>query len=95
MAIAAIAGLLIAVYLSQYRSSLSKQNQNASVLVAKSLIVKGTPGSLVGSAELYQTMTVATKDVKDGAITDPAVISGHVAAADIFPGQQLTRHDFT
>jgi Flp pilus assembly protein CpaB len=95
VAVAAIAGLLIALYLSQYRSSVSKENQNVNVLVASNLIVKGTPGSLVGSAKLYQTMTVSRKDVKDGAITDPSVIRGRVAAEDLFPGQQLTATDFT
>jgi Flp pilus assembly protein CpaB len=93
--VAAIAGVLIAVYLTRYRDSVSVGNENASVLVASSLIVKGTPGSLVGSATLYQTTSVPRKDVKDGAIVDPAAIRGRVATADIFPGQQLTAADFS
>ncbi len=47
-------------------------------------------------AEVVLGRSALPKDqVKDGAITDPASISGKIAAHDIYPNQQLTTSDFT
>jgi Flp pilus assembly protein CpaB len=37
---------------------------------------------------------VPKKDLQGGALTDPAALSGRVAIADIYPGQQLTAASF-
>jgi Flp pilus assembly protein CpaB len=92
---AAIAGLLVLTYINQYRSSVDKQSQKVSVLVAKSLIVKGTTGEVIGTEGLFAITDVARRDAKDGALVDPSAIRGRVAVQDIYPGQALTAADFT
>jgi Flp pilus assembly protein CpaB len=90
VAATAIAGLLLLVYLNRYRNSLTQRSAPAAVLVAKSLIPKGTSGSLVGTKVLYQATSVPRDQLKEGALSDPSALHGEVALTDIYPGQQLT-----
>jgi len=91
---AALAAIVLLVYLNQYRNSVNSGGQAVSVLVAKSLIQKGTPGAVVGSTGLYQVGNIPRNEVKSGAFVDPKTLTGKVATADIYPGQQLTAADF-
>ena len=43
---------------------------------------------------MYAPTTLPQKDVVVGAISDPTYLSGRAAAADIFPGTQLTATSF-
>lgn len=95
VAAATVAAVLIIFYLAQYRDSVNGDNAQTQVFVAKSLIVKGTSGTIIGSQALYQPTTLPRRDVKAGAIPDPAYLSGRVAVSDILPGQQLTTADFS
>jgi Flp pilus assembly protein CpaB len=92
---AVLAGLLLLVYLNSYRESVAGETAPTSVLVAKSLILKGTSGTVIAAKEMYQGASFPNKEVKVGAIADPAVLSGRVAVNDILPGQQLTTSDFS
>jgi Flp pilus assembly protein CpaB len=92
---AVLAGIVLLVYLNHYRNSVNGGGQPLSVLVAKSLIQKGTPGDVVGSSSLFQVASIPRSEVKSGAFVDPKTLTGKVAAADIYPGQQLTASDFT
>jgi Flp pilus assembly protein CpaB len=98
VAISALAALLAAViligYLHRYRQSVDDSSRPMTVLVAKTLIEKGTPGSIVGSQDLFQVTTTPRDELKEGALADPAALKGQVAAEDIYPGQQLTATDF-
>jgi Flp pilus assembly protein CpaB len=94
-AAALLAAILLIVYINRYRSSLNSNIQPTPVLVAKRLIVAGSPVAIFGPQGLYQLTQVPKKNVKDGAVADPATIKGLIAAADIYPGQQLTLADFT
>jgi Flp pilus assembly protein CpaB len=94
VAAAVLAAIALLVYLNSYRNSVNSKNQAISVLVAKSLIQKGTPGDVVGTTNLYQVTSIPKKQVKTGAFVDPATLTGKVAATDIYPGQQLTADDF-
>jgi len=91
---AALAGIALLVYLNQYRDSVNNKLAPISVLVAKSLIQKGTPGDVVGSTHLYSVTSIPKDQVKTGALVDPATLAGKVALADIYPGQQLTTAEF-
>jgi Flp pilus assembly protein CpaB len=91
---AVLAAIALLVYLNQYRNSVNSGAQPVSVLVAKSLIQKGTPGNIVGTTALYELTKIPKKEVKTGAFVDPATLTGRVAAVDIYPGQQLTAADF-
>lgn len=92
---AVLAAILLGVYITQYRSSVAAGSGAQSVLVAKKLIARGTPGSVIAVKQLYTTTTLPDDQVKSGAITDPQTIAGSVAATDIYPGQQLAQENFT
>jgi Flp pilus assembly protein CpaB len=89
-----LAAILLIVYLDRYRARVGGENAPTPVLVAKQLIPKGTPGSLVASQSMYAPTTLPRKEVEVGAIADPSYLSGRAASADIFPGQQFTAVDF-
>jgi Flp pilus assembly protein CpaB len=91
---AALAAIVILVYLNQYRNNVNSGSETLPVLVAKSLIQKGTPGAVVGSTALYQIGNIPKNQIKSGAFVDPKTLTGTVAATDIYPGQQLTAADF-
>jgi Flp pilus assembly protein CpaB len=91
---AVLAAIALLVYLNNYRNSVNNGNQTVSVLVAKSLIQKGTPGNVVGTTGLYELANLSKKQVKTGAFVDPATLTGRVAAHPIYPGQQITSADF-
>jgi len=93
-AAAVLAGLILFVYLHSYRNSLNSTAAPASVLVAKNLIQKGTPGDIIGTSDQFQVASVPKGQLQVGALTDPAALSGRVAVADIYPGQQLTETSF-
>jgi Flp pilus assembly protein CpaB len=92
---AGLAAILLIVYLHQYRNSLESGSQPMTVLVAKSLIPKGTSGTLIGQKDLFQVTSVPRDQLKEGAIVDPTAVKDRIAVADIFPGQQLTGADFS
>ncbi len=91
---AVVAGIVLLAYLHNYRNSVNSNAVPASVLVAKNLIQKGTPGEIVGETSQFQVASVPKGQLQVGAISDPAALRGRVTAVDIFPGQQLTAVDF-
>jgi Flp pilus assembly protein CpaB len=95
VAAAVLAAILLLVYLSHYRSSVKGSSEPVTVLVAKRLIPKGTPGSSIAAQNLFVVTTIPKGQLKLGAISDPAVLQGTVTAADVYPRQQLTTTDFT
>jgi pilus assembly protein CpaB len=96
--LAAVSGLLAAgvllIFLNQYRESVNSADDVSTVLVAKNLIEKGSPGDVVAEDALFQTTQVKKDDLKDGAISDPSNLKGTIATADVFPGEQLVAGDF-
>jgi Flp pilus assembly protein CpaB len=93
-AMAAVAGILLLVYLDRYRDSVTGGVAPAPVLVADRLIPKGTMGDAVISGTLFRSATVTEEQLREGAITDAAAFDGKVTTRDIYPGQQLTAADF-
>lgn len=95
--LAAAAALLAAILLFVFidsRDDGGGSGSSSNVLVAKSLIPKGSGGDVVAAQGLTAPTSFKGSDVKDGAITDPASLRGKVATADIYPGQQITAGDF-
>jgi Flp pilus assembly protein CpaB len=92
---ALLAAVALLVYLSRYRSSVNESSDSVPVLVAKSLIPSGTPGTAIATKDLFQEKTTTKELAKDGAISDPASLRGRIAVNDIYPGQQLTLSDFS
>lgn len=91
--VALLAGGMILLFLSQYRQSVTNSSPT-SVLVANSLIEKGSSGDVVVNKSIYDTTTIKKSEVKAGAISDPGVLKGQVATADVYPNQQLTTQNF-
>lgn len=95
VAAAVMAAVIVGVYLYHYRNTVNGGAAPATALVAKSLIQKGTPGDVVGTRDLFQVISLPKSELKTGAITDPAALSGRIALANIYPNQQLTAADFS
>lgn len=91
---AALAGLIIMVFLNQYRDNVNKDGVPTPVLVAGKLIEQGASGDTIGAAGLFKAEDVPRDQLKTGALTDAATLRGKVAVEDILPGQQLTAADF-
>ena len=91
---AIIAAIALIVYLHNYRNSVKGGSAPSPVLVAKSLIQKGTPGNVIGRTGLYVKTSLPKSDLKTGAYVDPSTLAGKVATRDIYPNQQLTSADF-
>ena len=91
---ALLAAAVLMVFLSRYRESVDSAAAPTPVLVATSLIQKGTSGDVIAEKRQFETVTRAAEDVKEGGIADPAVLAGKVATADIYPGQQITASSF-
>lgn len=92
---AVIAGVAVYAYVHNYRSSVKSGGTAATVLVARNLIPKGTPGELVATKQLFAVSSVRESQLREGAFSDATGLAGRVAATDILPGQQLTAADFT
>lgn len=92
---AILAALLLVIYLQRYRDSLRSSSAPTTVLVAKSLIPKGTPGDVIGANGQVQIAQLPKDQLKDGALIDPSAIRGRVALDDIYPGQQITASSFS
>jgi Flp pilus assembly protein CpaB len=95
IAAALLAGLLLLLYLDRYRDSVAGDTARSSVLVAKNLILEGTSGDVVASAQKYQVAEIQNKELKSDVVTDPGYLNNRVATQDIYPGQQITTADFS
>ena len=95
IAAAAIAVILLIVYLNSYRSSVNSGKQPERVLVATKLIKTGTTAGVIAARHMYQVVSIQKDQLQLLAITDPSEIAGHLATSDILPGQQFTAGDFT
>jgi Flp pilus assembly protein CpaB len=88
------AAAVLMVFLSRYKDSVSEAAAPTPVLVATSLIQKGTSGDIIAEKRQFETVTRAAEDIKEGALTDPGLLAGKVTTADIYPGQQITDATF-
>jgi Flp pilus assembly protein CpaB len=92
---ALLAGIVILVYLNRYRENLRTGGTPVTVLVASSAIPKGTSGDVVATKRLYTATTIRESQLREGAISDPASLTGRVATREIYEGAQLTAADFS
>lgn len=91
---AALAGLLLLVFVGSYKKSVQGGTATRSVLLANRLIPKGTSGAVVVGDRMFELSTVQKGDLKSGTLTSAAALDGQVAAHDVYPGQQITAADF-
>jgi Flp pilus assembly protein CpaB len=91
---AALAGILLLAFVSQYKKDVQAGTVQQPALVADRLIPKGTAGSVVVSDRLFQPASVQQETLKSGALASASMLEGKVATRDIYPGEQLTAEDF-
>jgi Flp pilus assembly protein CpaB len=92
---ALLAGVVILAYLNRYRENLQAGATPMTVLIARQTIPKGTPGSVVASKGLLTATTIRESQLREGAFSDPASLTGRVATREIYEGSQLTAADFS
>jgi Flp pilus assembly protein CpaB len=88
-----LAGAALLVFLRQYREDVTSTDR-ARVLVAASLVPKGTAGDVILEQKMYRIARIREDDLRDGAVTDASELNGRVATGDIAPGQQITSDKF-
>jgi Flp pilus assembly protein CpaB len=91
---AALAGVVLLAFVSQYKDRVQGGTIEHSVLVADRLIPKGTSGAVVVSDGLFKPASVQEESLRSGALSSAAGLDGKVATRDIYPGQQITAADF-
>src|SRR5690348_13263644 len=92
IALAAISFLLFTHY--HHRHLVVDTGPPVSVLVAKTLIQRGTAGDVIAADALYSVKMLRLSDVPKGALVDPSILRGQVAKQDIHPGALLTAAEF-
>ncbi len=93
-AAAALAIVVLLVFMQSYKRSLDQRADPVTVLVAKDELPKGSSGDVIAAKGLFQATGFKREQVKEGAITDPSSLRGLVTTQTIVPGQQLTTADF-
>jgi flagella basal body P-ring formation protein FlgA len=97
-AVAALgAGLFVVVFfvfLNHHSMRCCVHHAPPTVLVARTAIPKGTPGSVIRKKALYWAATVRLNQIERGAFVDPSAFVGKVALRRISRGEQLTAADF-
>jgi Flp pilus assembly protein CpaB len=91
---AALAGIMLLAFISQYKHHVQGGTIERTALVANRLIPKGTSGALVVSGGLFKPTTAPQDSLQTGALSSAAAIAGKVATRDIYPGEQITAADF-
>jgi Flp pilus assembly protein CpaB len=91
---AVLAAIVLMVFLNAYKRSLDTNGERVTVLVAKSLIEKGSSGTVIAENSIFQTARIKKGELKNGAIADPSNLRGMVASDDIYPGEQFLITDF-
>src|SRR4051812_28753068 len=92
MLLSLVAGAALLVFLRQYREDVTSSDRTR-VVVAASLVPKGTPGNVLLEKKMYRLARVRTDDVRAGALTDPSDLDGKAVKADVFPGHQIAVGD--
>jgi Flp pilus assembly protein CpaB len=91
---AALAGIVLLVFISQYKHDVQGGTLERSALIANQLIPKGTSGAVVVSNSLSKATTVQQDNLQGGALASAAGLAGKIATRDIYPGEQITAADF-
>jgi Flp pilus assembly protein CpaB len=92
---AALAGVVILAYVNGYRKNLQATSTPVTVLVARHTIEKGTAGNVIATKALFTVTTIRESQLREGAFSDPASLTGKVATTSIYKGAQLTATDFS
>lgn len=92
--LAALAAVLVTLYVTNYRQHVRDDESGVAVLVAARDIPIGTPGSRLVSGHLLTTVLVPRRTVVPGAISSPEQIRQFVVTQPLFAGDQVTSRRF-
>jgi Flp pilus assembly protein CpaB len=94
LGLAALAAVLVGVYITNFRHSVTHGAALVKVLVASRDIPAGTEGSSVAGGGYLKAQTVPRRAVVPGSITSGAPLTSLVAAGPIYKGEQISLRQF-
>lgn len=94
LALAALAAILIGIYVVSYRNSVTHGAGLVTVLVASRDIPAGTDGSTIAGGGYLRSQTVPRRAVVPGSITSAAPLTSKITASTIYRGQQVSLREF-
>lgn len=94
LGLAALAAILIGLYVVSYRNSVTHGAGLVKVLVATRDIPAGTDGSSIAGGGYLKSQTVPRRAVVPGSITTAAPLTAKVTSGEIFEGQQISLRQF-
>jgi pilus assembly protein CpaB len=93
--LALLAALLTAYYVTSYKQTVQKAEDEVTVLVASKDIPAGTAADDVVAQGLVSRHKIERRQVVQGAITSLAQVEGLVATQAIYQGEQITTRRFS
>jgi Flp pilus assembly protein CpaB len=94
LGLAALAAVLVGVYITSFRHSVTHGAGLVKVLVASRDVSAGTEGSTVAAGGYLKTQMVPRRAVVPGSITSGAPLTSLVTAGPIYKGEQITLRQF-
>jgi Flp pilus assembly protein CpaB len=94
LGLAALAAVLVGIYITSYRNGVTHGAGLVKVLVASRDIPAGTEGSSVAGGGYLKTETVPRRAVVPGSVTSGSPLTSLVAAGPIYKGEQITLRQF-
>jgi Flp pilus assembly protein CpaB len=94
LGLAVLAAVLVGVYITSFRHSVTNGAGLVKVLVASRDIPAGTEGSSVAGGGYLKAQTVPRRAVVPGSVTSGAPLTSLVTAGPIYRGEQVTLRQF-
>ncbi|MGC9221195.1 MAG: hypothetical protein ACP5H2_07580 [Solirubrobacteraceae bacterium] len=95
VAAAVVAGVLIYVFISNYRKTVVLAPTQETVFVARSYIPPGIPEQAIIAHNLLRPERIPVVQAVAGVLTDPSLVAGQVTSSGVAAGQQVSISDFT
>jgi Flp pilus assembly protein CpaB len=94
LGLAALAAILIGIYVVSYRNSVTHGAKLVTVVVATRDIPAGTDGATIAGGGYLKSQTVVKRSVVPGAVISATPLTSKVTATEIYKGQQITLRQF-
>lgn len=94
LGLAVLAAVLVGVYITSFRHSVTHSAGMVKVLVASRDIPAGTEGSSVAGGRYLKAQTIPRRAVVPGSITSGAPLTSLVTAGPVYKGEQITLRQF-
>lgn len=94
LGLAALAAILVGIYIASFRNSVTHGAGLVKVLVAARDIPAGTNGSTVAGGGYLGSQTVPRRAVVPGSVTSAAPLTSLVSGGTIYKGEQITLRQF-